>query len=107
LQSSLSSFLNLRPVISLHDGLLSVVDKVRTGRRAMERLLELTEDAVGLEEPINLAVIHAEAEGEGQALLRKALDRFPNISEHFIENLAASLAVHFGPGTVGLVSYRT
>jgi DegV family protein with EDD domain len=106
LQSSLSSFLNLRPVISLHDGLLSVVDKVRTGRRAMERLLELTEEAVGLEVPISLAVIHAEAPAEGQALLSKALDRFPNITEYFVENLAASLAVHFGPGTVGLVSYR-
>jgi DegV family protein with EDD domain len=107
LQSSLSSFLSIRPVISLHDGLLSVVDKVRTSRRAIERLLELTEESVGLEEPINLAVIHAEALAEGQALLSKALDRFPNTSDYFIEDLATSLAVHFGPGTVALVSYRT
>lgn len=107
LQSGLSSLLNIRPVIALHEGLLSMVDKVRTGRKAVERLLELTEEAVGRVEPINLAVIHAEAAGEGQALLQKALERFPNVSEHFVEDLATSLAVHFGPGTLGIVSYRT
>jgi DegV family protein with EDD domain len=107
LQSGLSSLLNIRPVITLHEGLLSMVDKVRTGRKAVERLLELTEEAVGRVEPINLAVIHAEAAGEGQALLQKALERFPNVAEHFVEDLATSLAVHFGPGTLGIVSYRT
>ncbi len=107
LQSGLSSLLNIRPVIVLHDGLLSMVDKVRTGRKAVERLLELTEEAVGCVEPINLAIIHAEAVEEGQALLQKALERFPNVSEHFLHDLATSLAVHFGPGTLGIVSYRT
>jgi DegV family protein with EDD domain len=107
LQSSLSSLLNIRPVILLQEGLLSMVDKVRTSRKAAERLLDLTEEAVGRAEPINLAIIHAEAVEDGQALLEKALERFPNISEHFLEDLATSLAVHFGPGTLGIVSYRT
>jgi len=104
LQSSLASLLNIKPIVGLEDGLLDVVGQVRTRKKAVERMLALMEEAVGTTEPVNLAVIHAEAEQEGQALLKRARQTF-NCQETFIEDLAISLAVHFGPGTLGLVAY--
>ena len=105
LQSTLASLLNVKPIVALEDGLLDVVGQVRTRKRALERILALMEEAVGTTEAVNLAVVHAEALQEGQKLLERARQMF-NCQETFIEDLAISLAVHFGPGTLGLIAYR-
>jgi len=105
LQSTLASLLSVKPIVALEDGLIDVVGQVRTRKRALERMLALMEEAVGTTEAVNLAVVHAEAPEEGQELLDRARRMF-NCQETFIEDLAISLAVQFGPGTLGLVSYR-
>jgi len=105
LQSALATVFNVKPIIALENGIIDVVERTRSRRKALDRLLELTEQAVGTTDPVNVAVMHAEAEEEGRALLERAKERL-NCRESFVENLAISLAVHFGPGTVGLVSYR-
>jgi DegV family protein with EDD domain len=104
LQGALASLLNVKPVIYLQDGLLEARENVRTRQKALERILELTEQSLGMTGPINLAVIHAQVPDEGQQLLEKAQSRF-EINEYLMEDLVASLAVHGGPGVIGLFAY--
>ncbi len=104
LQGALASLLNVKPIIWLEDGLLDVQDRVRTRSRAVERMLAITRDAVGADTPVNVAAIHAEAPAEAEKLLELARESL-NVRQTFVEDLAISLAVHFGPGTVGLVTY--
>jgi hypothetical protein len=63
----------------------------------------MTEDAFG-DKAINLGVIHAWAPDEGQKTLESAKTRF-NINESLMVDLVASLAVHGGPGILGLTAY--
>ena len=105
LQSSLASLLSIKPIVLLEDGLLDVVEKVRTQGKAIDRLLEILAERVGTSEPVNLAVIHALAPEQGQELLKKAQSMF-NCQEAFLADLTSSLVVHFGPGTLGLFAYR-
>ena len=105
LQASLSSLLHIKPIIVLRDGLLSVGDKVRTQSKAVDQMVKLMTERVGTLAPVNLAAIHAEAPEAAQALLERARILF-DCRESFVTDLAASLAVHFGPGTVGLVAYQ-
>jgi DegV family protein with EDD domain len=104
LQSSLASLLNIKPIIILEDGLIDVSEKVRTRRKALDRMMAILEERVGRSAPVNLAVVHAMAPAEGQALLDEASARFA-CRECFVTDLALSLAVQFGPGTLGLVAY--
>jgi fatty acid-binding protein DegV len=67
-------------------------------------MLAMTRTAVGTDTPVNVATIHAEAPAEAEKLLDLAQENL-NARETFIEDLATSLAVHFGPGTIGLVTY--
>ncbi len=105
LQSSLSSLLNIKPVVTLDDGLLDVADKVRTRSKAVGRMIEMIVDRVGTDAPVNLAAVHAVAPEEGQALLERARVHF-DCQESIVTDLALSLAVQFGPGTLGLIAYR-
>ncbi len=103
LGAALGSLLNVKPVVALEDGLLEAKERVRTRGKSLDRLLELMADRVGTS-PVKLAVMHAEAIEEAGALLEKAMDMF-SADEGFVTDMATSLAVQFGPGTVGLVSY--
>ncbi len=104
LQGALASLLSIKPIIHLKDGLLEVMENVRTRGKALDRLIERLEEAVGRTTPINLAVIHARAREDGLAVLERAKDVF-NVQETLFGDLVASLSAHGGPGIIGLFAY--
>ncbi len=105
LQSSLASLLNIKPLVALENGLIDVREKVRTRSKALSHMIEMMVERVGTSEAVNLAAVHAQAPEEGQALLEMAKAVF-RCQETFLVDLATSLVVHFGPGTLGLVAYQ-
>ncbi len=104
-QASVASLLHIKPIIILRDGLLSVGEKTRTQSKAVDRIIDIMVERLGTRMPVNLAAVHAEAPEMAQDLLDRAKTIF-NCREGFVTELAACLAVHFGPGTVGLVGYQ-
>lgn len=105
LGAALASLLNVKPIVALEDGLLEAKEKVRTRKKAVDRMIEMMAESIGTSAPVNLAVIHAEAHGEAQELAEESRNVF-KAKEFFISDMATSLAVHFGPGTLGLVGYQ-
>jgi DegV family protein with EDD domain len=105
MQSSLASLLNIKPIALLENGVVDVIEKVRTRQKAIERLLETLAERVGTSAPVNLAVVHANALDEGRELLERACARF-TCQETFLADLTTSLLVHLGPGTLGVIAYR-
>jgi DegV family protein with EDD domain len=102
-QAVIGSMLSLKPIIALDHGLLNPAARIRTRSKALEHMLNLTRERVG-DNKINLAVVHAESPADAEALMARAKQIF-NIEESFVVDLATSLAVHFGPGCLGLISY--
>lgn len=105
LAATLGSILNMKPIVSLEDGLLDMVEKVRTRKKSLDRLLDMMEERVGTTDPVNLGVVHSRAPEVGQEMLSRAQERF-NCSESYLVELCASLTVHFGPGMIGLCFYK-
>jgi DegV family protein with EDD domain len=103
LQSALASLLNVQPIVLLEDGLLEMTERVRTRKKAWERIIEMARERVG-DAVVNLAVLHAQAPDEGAELLEQAKRVF-QYREAFVHDLALSLAVHFGPGALALSTY--
>lgn len=103
LSAALASVLNVKPLAMLKDGLVDMVDRVRTRKAAIERVLELGKELVG-DKPVHIGVMHARDLTSGQMLLDEAKKHF-NVKEAFLTDLSISLAINFGPGTVGLALY--
>jgi len=103
LSAALASVLNVKPIAVLKDGVVNMVDKVRTRKASLERVLQMGEAAYG-DQPVYVAVVHARDAESGQSLLAEAKKRF-NVKDSVITDLSISLAINFGPGTVGLVLY--
>ena len=103
LKAALASVLNVKPIAVLKDGVVNMTDKARTRKASLEKVLEIGRIAFG-DTPVHLGVVHARDLASGQALLEQAKKEF-NFKSFELADLSVSLAVNFGPGTVGLVLY--
>jgi len=103
LSAALASILNVKPIAVLKDGVVNMVEKVRTRKTSLERVVEMAKGAYG-NRPVRLGILHARDPKAGQSLLEEAKKRL-NAVETVMVDLSISLAVNFGPGTVGLVLY--
>lgn len=105
LKGAIGALLSVKPVVSLSDGRLEAGESIRTRGKALDRIFTLLKENVGTSEPANLAVIHAAAPEEAQALEERVRSEF-NVNELFNLEIPASLAVHGGPGIIAVVGYR-
>jgi len=103
LSAAMASILNVKPIARLQDGLVNMVEKVRTRKTALERVLSLGRELVG-DKPVHLGIVHARDIESGKMLLEEAKKQF-NFKSVEMTDLSISLAINFGPGTVGLILY--
>jgi DegV family protein with EDD domain len=103
IQNTLSSLLKVKPIIVLRDGLLEMVDRVRTRQRAIERVIDSIKKRVG-NQPTSIAIVHA-ADPEGAQTILEHLRGVLNIKEVMITDLAIPVAANLGPGTIGIVAF--
>jgi DegV family protein with EDD domain len=103
LSAALASVLNVKPIARLDNGLINMVEKVRTRKGALERVISLGKELVG-DKPVLIGVMHARDIDAGTALLEEAKKHF-NWKGTELTDLSISLAINFGPGTLGLVLY--
>ena len=101
--AAMASMLNVKPIARLQDGLVNMVEKVRTRKTSLERVLALGKELAG-DKPVHLGVVHARDIESGKALLEEAKKQF-NFKSAEMTDLSISLAINFGPDTVGLVLY--
>jgi len=97
----LGSALDLKPVLELRDGLIDGVDRVRTRRKAIARMLDLLEERIAGRSPVRLAVMHANDPDTADRLLELVSDRFEPV-ETAVSIFSPILGAAFGEGTVGV-----
>lgn len=99
----LVSALNIKLLLTVQQGKLALFSRVRSRPRALAAMIDALADTLGSQKP-RLAVIHAQA-AEVAGQVRNMLQaRFPG-SEILLRDLSLGIAVHFGPGTVGVIGY--
>ena len=99
-QSSLASVLQIKPLLKMHRGEMGM-ERVRTRRRATERLIELVSDLGPLAE---LALVHTHNPAGAEALRRQAQHLFPAGKEPLRAEVTPVIGSHVGPGAVGFVA---
>jgi DegV family protein with EDD domain len=97
------TLLKVKPILCLKDGRVEPLDKVRSKRKALARLLEVVEERVGPGTPIRVAVLHAQVPEEARELEQEVLAHF-NCTECYLTEIGPAIGTHTGPGVVGLVA---
>ncbi|MBC7254919.1 MAG: DegV family protein [Chloroflexi bacterium] len=100
-QHLVGSLLNIKPIISMEEGEIVIAGLARSRQRAYRRMAELVAKAVPPGEGIRLALTHVAALDEAETL-RTLVAEEVHVVETLLCELSPALAVHSGPGTVGL-----
>ncbi|MBI5954218.1 MAG: DegV family protein [Chloroflexi bacterium] len=101
-QRFIGSALNLKPILTIKDGKVEGIERIRTKSKAHDRLLELAAERLEGKQNVRLATVHANAREDAQALLTRATQQF-NPVETVCSDLSPVIGTHTGPGTIGLV----
>jgi DegV family protein with EDD domain len=103
-QHLVGSLLNIKPLISMVDGVIVPLGTARSRTRAYQIMVDLVESAVGRMGQIKIAYVHANAQQEVEKL-REMVEARLTCVETIVAELSPALAVHTGPGTSGLCYY--
>ena len=93
--------LNLKPVLEIRDGIVQPVARIRTRRKALERLYELLREHQAAGDRLHMAVIHVAAPEEAAQLADKLKAQFHPV-ELIESECGPVIGTHAGPGTVGV-----
>jgi DegV family protein with EDD domain len=92
------TLLNVKPILSVRDGEVAPVERVRTMTGALRRLVEL----VAAEGPIErLGVIHADSSANAAEVERQLQSHFPKLTIDRGE-MGPVVGTHGGPGVIGV-----
>ena len=99
----LGSALDIKPILYIANGMIEPLEKQRTRKRSVGRLVELMSEKVG-DSPVHVAILHGNTPEEAEQLERVVRDQF-NIVDMITSDMGPVIGVHAGPGTLGLVFY--
>jgi DegV family protein with EDD domain len=95
------SLLNIKPLISMRDGVIVALGTARSRLGAYRRITEIIKEDVGPGARIKLALVHVAALPDALKL-RDMIQESVTCVETLITQLCPVLSVHTGPGTVGV-----
>lgn len=101
-QSGLATLLRILPLLKMNKG-VAEMEKVRTRKKALQRLLTLVSDLGPLR---TLALVHTNAPQEAAALHQQALHLIPPGTEPIYGQVTPVIGAHIGPGAVGFVAIQ-
>lgn len=94
-QAFLGSMLNIKPIITLEEGILRPIDKVRGKKKALDKMVSMI-----TENPSMLSICHINAPEEAQRLKEKLEENHPELSVG-IEKIGPVIGSHLGPKAIG------
>lgn len=104
-QALLGTILGIKPFLTLEDGEIMPIEKVRTREQALEKLLEFVIEFDSIRQ---LAIVKgiSEPDEETDLIVDRLHAAFPNIDVPVL-SYGPVLASHIGPDTMGIIVYES
>lgn len=100
-QALVGGMLQIKPLLHFAETKIVPFEKVRTRKKAMNRMASLLEADVQSGEPIKATIIHANREADAVQWKKELEEQFPAV-EFDISYFGPVIGVHLGEGSMGL-----
>lgn len=102
LAAGFADVISIKPILTVRDGKLDLLEKVRTLKKAWKRAIELSSEAVGTNKVEQMSIVHVNAESEAKEFYNQLSQVVSFSGEVLFAELTPGLSVHSGAGMVGV-----
>ena len=103
----IGSLLNIKPIISCNrQGIYHTVAMIRGQKRGLKKLLDCVAEHYDAKREAFFAVMNGEAQETAKEVVAQLREHFPKGNIFMEKQINASLAVHTGPGLVGILLFQ-
>jgi DegV family protein with EDD domain len=102
LAAGFADVISIKPILTVRDGKLDLLERVRTLSKAWQRAIELSAEAVGAYQIDRMAIVHVNAESEAIEFYNQLNESVSYSGEVIYTELTPGLSVHSGSGMVGV-----
>ncbi|WP_453993427.1 DegV family protein [Bacillus nitroreducens] len=99
------SLLQVKPILNFVDKVIVPFEKIRTRKKALNRVFELFDEDASKGVPMRAALIHANIEEEALALKADLEKKYPHV-EFYLSYFGPVIGTHLGEGAIGLGWYQ-
>jgi len=104
-QALIGSLLQVKPILHFENKVIVPFEKVRTRKKALNRVFELLDEVADHNEPMRVVVIHANRPEEAEKMQQELSAKYPNV-ECMISYFGPVIGTHLGEGAVGVGWYK-
>ncbi len=101
--AKMANLFDIRPVMTMIDGKLGLLEKVRTHRMAMNRLVQLLEKSVAGKQIVKAGIVHVNNLEDAALLESRLRADLPMPADVMVAEFTPGLSVHGGTGLVAAV----
>jgi DegV family protein with EDD domain len=101
-QKATEAPLSVKPVIAISEGVPKALGVERTQHLALEKVLNLTQAQIGTAKVQQLAIVNGNITDKASQWADEVCDRLGFTGKPYIVDFGPALAVHFGPGLLGV-----
>ena len=102
LAAGFADVISIKPILTVRDGKLDLLERVRTLKKAWKRAIKLSSEAVGTNKVEQMSIVHVNAESEAKEFYNQLSQVVSFSGEVLFAELTPGLSVHSGAGMVGV-----
>lgn len=104
-QAIIGSLLQVKPVLHFVDKIIVPFEKIRTRKKAINRIKGLLEEDADKGDPLRVAFIHANNEEAAVQLRDEFSEKYPS-ADTSIDYFGPVIGTHLGEGAIGIAWYK-
>jgi DegV family protein with EDD domain len=101
-EKATESAISVKPIITVTDGVPKAIGMERTQRAALEKVIEHTRAHMGSARPVRMAVVNGNIAEKASLWAEEASAALGFAGKPYVVDFGPALAVHFGPGLLGV-----
>ncbi|MCC5910279.1 MAG: DegV family protein [Clostridiaceae bacterium] len=105
MKATIGTILNVKPILTVEEGLVEPLDKVRGNKKIIGKMVELAKARGGDMHNKTVAVAHANNPEKAQELKQAIINEL-NPKEIIITEIGCTIGTHAGPGTLAIFYHK-